>query len=46
MSAENGKFQLDILAESIQALGVINGQPASQVKWGVSFNGGSWTKAA
>ena len=46
LSSENGKFQLDILAESIQALGVINGQPASQVKWGVSFNGGSCTKAA
>lgn len=48
LSTENGKFQLDILAESIQALGVIDGQPASQVKWGVSFNDSSltWTKTA
>ena len=36
-------MEVDILAQSIQALGVINGQPASQVKWGHSFNGTSWT---
>ena len=46
LSSESGKFQLDILAESIQALGVINGQPASQVAWGVVYSDGTWTKTA
>ena len=36
-------MEVDILAQSIQALGVINGQPASQAAWGHSYNGSSWS---
>lgn len=38
--------EINILAESIQVLGVIEGKPASQVAWGVVYSDGTWTKTA
>lgn len=35
-------MELDILAQSIQALGVIDGKPASAAAWGVVYNNGAW----
>ena len=39
-------MEVDILAQSVQALGVIDGKPASQVAWNASFDGSVWTKTA
>ena len=38
--------EVNILAESIQVLGGIDGKPASQVAWGVVYSNGTWTKTA
>ena len=34
--------EINILAESIQALGVIDDKPASAAAWGVVYNNGAW----
>lgn len=46
LDKDNANFadrEINILAESIQVLGVIDGKPASQVAWGHTFANGSWT---
>lgn len=36
--------EINILAESIQALGGYNGQAPEKYAWGVTYNGGVWSK--
>jgi hypothetical protein len=40
---EFGSAEVVVMAQSVQVLGVINGQTASQVLWGHTYANGSWT---